>query len=185
MSRLPLLSPEETRRRGTELGIPSTLSRLNAFRVLLHNTQVTGSLAQFLVALLSRGAVDRRIRELVILRVGWRTASEYEFCQHVAIARQIGMKEEEIFGSREPEACLSYDARDRAVMRMTDELLDRSTVSDETWNVLRGFFDDAEIVELFLVAGNWRMVAGFLNGLDVPLDDGIESWPNGRRPARP
>ena len=185
MNRLPVLSTEEARRRGKEIGIPSSLTRLNAFRVLLHNTAVTGPLAQFLVALLAQGTIDSRTRELVILRTGWRTASEYEFCQHVAIARQLGMKDDEILGVREPEAFPAYAARDRAVIRMADELLDHSGLSDETWSALRGFFDDAGLVELFLIAGNWRMVAGFLNSAGVPLDDGVESWPEGRRPPRP
>jgi alkylhydroperoxidase family enzyme len=181
-TRLPLLSVEEARQRGQEVGIPANFASLNAFRTLLHNPHATGPLAKLLVTLLFQGTIDHRTRELVILRTGWRTASEYEFCQHVVVARQFGMKDEEILGVRDPGECSAYDARDRAVIRMTDELLDHARVSDETWKALRGWFDEAAIIELLLVAGNWRMFAGFLNSAAVPLDEGIESWPEARKP---
>ncbi|MGH7820234.1 MAG: carboxymuconolactone decarboxylase family protein [Candidatus Binatia bacterium] len=185
MPRLPLLSLDEARKRGEEVGIPPNLSRLNAFRVLLHDPTAAGALAKLLMTLLLQGTLDHRTRELVILRIGWRRASEYEFCQHVAVARQFGMNEEDILGVRDPERCASYGEVDRAVLRMTDELLDRSRVSDETWKVLEGAFSEAQLVELLLAAGNWTLFAGFLRSAGVPLDEDVASWPEGRTPPEP
>jgi alkylhydroperoxidase family enzyme len=53
--------------------------------------------------------LNHRTRELVILRTGWRTGSEYEFCQHVAIARRVAMSDDEILGVRDPAACGAYN----------------------------------------------------------------------------
>lgn len=183
MSRIPLLSKEEAVRRGEEAGVPANLAGLNAFRVLLHDPPVAGAVGKLLMTLLFQGRLDHRTRELVILRVGWRRASEYEFCQHVAVARQFGMSDEDILGVRDPDACASYAEVDRAVLRMTDELLERSEVSEATWAVLRGAFDEAQLLELLLAAGNWTLIAGFLKSVGVPLDEGIASWPEGRRPT--
>jgi alkylhydroperoxidase family enzyme len=185
MGRLPLLPVEEAKRRGESVGVPPNLSRLNVFRVLLHNPPACGALAKLLVTLLFQGSLDHRTRELVILRIGWRRASEYEFCQHVAVARQFGMKDEDILGVRDPERCTSFGEVDRAVLRMTDELLDRSCVSDETWRVLESAFDEGQLVELLLAAGNWTLFAGFLRSAAVPLDEDVPSWPEGKIPPAP
>jgi hypothetical protein len=56
-------------------------------------------------------------------------------------------------------------------------------VSDETWGVLHRAFDDAQLVELLLAAGNWTLFAGFLKSAGVPLDDDVASWPDGRAPG--
>ena len=183
MSRLPLLPIEESIRRGAEVGIPANLARLNAFRILLHNPTAAGAVSRLLVTLLFQGSIDHRTRELVILRTGWRTASEYEFCQHVAVARQFGMTDEDILGVREPDACASYDERDRAVLRMTDELLDAAAVSDATWEALARSFDAGQLVELLVIAGNWRLFAGYLKSAGVPLDPDVPSWPEGKKPG--
>jgi alkylhydroperoxidase family enzyme len=180
--RLPLLSKEEARKRGEPIGIPANFAELNAFRALLHNPGASEPLAKLLVKLLFQGTIDHRTRELVILRTGWRTASEYEFCQHVAVARRFEMKDEDILGVRDPERCKSYGEIDRAVIRMTDELLDDAMVSDATWKTLAAKFDEGQLIELLLCAGNWRLFAGFLKSAGVPLDDGLASWPEGRLP---
>lgn len=180
---IPLLSVDEARRRASEAGIQPEFATLNVMRALLHNPGVAAPLAALLNTLLFRGKLDARTRELVILRTGWRTKSEYEFCQHVALARRIGMKDEDILGVRDPERCGSYSEVDRAVIRMTDELMDSYRIAPATWAVLERNFPPEQLVELLLAAGNWRMFAIFLNGAKVPLDEGVASWPEGKAPA--
>ena len=182
MSRIALLSVEEAEKRGAEIGIPATLAKLNAFRALLHNPVATGPVAKLILTLIFQGTLDHRTRELVILRTGWRTRSEYEFCQHVAIARQVGMKDEEILGVRDPDRYAAFSDVDRAVLALTDELVDGTRVSDETWAVLAKAFPPGQLLELVFVAGNWRMFAGFLRSAEVPLDADVASWPEGRAP---
>jgi len=93
------------------------------------------------------------------------------------------MSDEEILGVRNPVNCRAYSETDRAVIKMADELLDNSEVSAETWSILRKAFSNEELVELLLVAGFWRMIAGYLKTAKVPLDAGVPSWPEGKAPA--
>lgn len=179
---IPMLPVEEAKRRGKEVGMNEQFAGLNVFRAMLHNPAAAGALANLLGTLLFRGKLDPRVRELVVLRSGWRSASEYEFCQHVQVAKRLGMSEQEILGVREPGACSAYSALDRAVIKMTDELLDTAHVSPETWSVIEKSFTPEHQVELLLAAGNWRMIAMFLNGAGVALDEGVPSWPEGKRP---
>jgi len=180
---IALLPVEEARRRGKEAGVPDELAGINVFRALLHNPTVAGPVANLLTTLLFRGKLDPRIRELVILRTGWRTKSEYEFCQHVGVARRLNMTDEEILGLRDPDNCRAYSEVDRAVIKMTDELLDRYEISGATWAVLERNFAPDHLVELLLAAGNWRMFAILLKGAKIPLDAGVPSWPDGKAPA--
>ena len=134
---IPLLPTEEATRRGREVGLDDRFSSLNAFRAMLHNSRAAGAVAELLRTLMFRNTVNARVRELIILRTGCRTRSEYEFCQHVRVARDLNMSDEEILGVRDPANCAVYGETDRAVLRLADELLDDSQASADTWTVLQ------------------------------------------------
>jgi len=61
--------------------------------------------------------------------------------------------------------------------------MDNSEVSSKTWDTLQKAFPNEELVELLLVAGFWRMIAGYLKTSKVPLDAGVAGWPEGRAPT--
>jgi alkylhydroperoxidase family enzyme len=191
---IPLLSADEARKRFAEsrvaeaVGNPNlaeAMSKLNVVRALLQNPSVTAAQSRLAGALMGSKTLNPRLRELVILRTGWRTKSEYEFCQHVGIARQLKMSDEEILGVRDPASCKAYSDVDRAIIAMTDELSDTAEVSAGTWSVLEKFFSAPELVELLMVAGFWRMMAGFLKTAKIPLDPidpTVTGWPEGKAP---
>jgi alkylhydroperoxidase family enzyme len=179
---IPLLPVEEAKRRGKEAGVPDNLAGINVFRAMLQNPPAASRVANFLTTMLFEGKLDQRIRELVILRIGWRLKSEYEFCQHVAVAKRIKMSEQDILGVRDPDACTSYNELDRAVIRMTDELIERAEISPATRAIISRSFTPEQMVELLLAVGNWTMFAIFLKNAEIPLDAGVPSWPEGRAP---
>jgi alkylhydroperoxidase family enzyme len=177
---IPVLSLEEAHKLAQQANINERMAELNAFRTLLQSPKAAGAVANLLTTLMYRNTLDARLRELVILRTGWRTRSEYEFCQHWGVSRQLKMTEEEILGVRDPDNCKVYNELDRAVIRATDELLDQSEISRATWSQLERSLSPAEMVELLLCAGFWRAMAGYLKSARVPLDPidpTIKGWP--------
>jgi alkylhydroperoxidase family enzyme len=180
---LALLPPEEARRLGKEAGIDDELVNVNAFRALINNPTAAAAVHRLLTTLMFRNQLPSRTRELVILRTGWRTRSEYEFCQHVRVSRNLKLSEAEILGVRDPERCAAYSEVDRAVIRMADELHERAEVSPATWAVLEKAFTPNQLVELLLASGFWRMIAGFLKTAKVPLDADVPGWPEAKAPA--
>ncbi len=192
---IPLLPAEEALKRFKDSGIADAvkdpalakgMSRLNAFRALLNNPAITLAQSGMAGALMGSKTLDPRLRELVILRTGWRTKSEYEFVQHVGVSRRMKMTDEEILGVRNPAECKAYNDIDRAVIAMADELHDHSQVSAKTWAALEKAFSAAQLVELILVAGFWHMMAGFLKTAEIPLDPidpTLSGWPEGKAPA--
>ena len=192
---IPLLPAEEALKRFKDSGIADAvkdpalakgMSRLNVFRGLLNNPAITLAQSGLAGALMGSKTLDHRLRELVILRTGWRTKSEYEFVQHVGVSRRMKMTDEEILGVRNPAQCKAYNDVDRAVIAMADELHDHSQVSAKTWATLEKTFSSAQLVELILVAGFWHMMAGFLKTAEIPLDPidpTLSGWPEGKAPA--
>jgi len=179
---LPLLSIEESGHRGEQLGVLDWLATANIFRGLLHSRSGARATYGILDALFFHGAVAARTRELIILRVGWRAASEYVFCNHVRISRELGIPDEEILGVRDPGRCRAYSEQDHTVIRLADEVYDAADVTPSTSAALENAFTAEERVELVLIAGFWRAIAGFVKSAKIPLDEGVPSWPQEERP---
>jgi len=179
---LPLVSIDEAARLGEKLGIDREFAISNVFRGLLNSPSATAGFYGLAQALLFHNKVADRTRELIILRIGWRTGSEYVFCHHVAFSRQLGMAEEEILGVRDPQRCHAYSKTDLAVIQLADQLHERADVTRSAWTVLKKAFSNEELAELLLICGFWRMAAGFVKSADIPLEAGVASWPQGRKP---
>jgi alkylhydroperoxidase family enzyme len=183
VSGLPLLSIDESARLGQKFGIDRAwFARSNVCRTLLHSPSAAAGFYGVLNALLFDNKVAARTRELIILRIGWRTGSEYVFCNHVHFSRELGIPDEDILGVRDPQRCHAYSKTDIAVLRLADELHEHAEVIPSTWAVLEKAFSSEELVELLLIVGFWRMAAGFVKSAKIPLEADVPSWPEGRKP---
>ena len=47
-----------------------------------------------------------------------------------------------------------------------------SMISDDTWADLRGFYNDKKLIELVILAGQYKTVAYYQNSLRLPLPEG-------------
>ncbi len=177
--RLPRLAPAAAREATVTAGVPAIVADLNVFRVWLHHPKLARWLSDLLMGLLWEGRLDPRLRELVIMRIGWATGSDYEWTQHWRIARGLGLDASDLVGVRDWPRHQGFGAGERAVLAATDETLTTGAVSDETWQACHDHVsDDPQILlELVSVIGLWHMVSGILCTLAVPLEDGIAPWP--------
>jgi len=182
---LPLLPIDACAQLGEQLGIENWFATSNVSRGLLHSPTAARAIYGVIDALIFHNTVASRTRELVILRIGWRTASEYVFCQHVRYSRELGIPDEDILGVRDPEHSRAYSDTDRCVIALADELHESARVSPATWSALEKVLTHQELVELVLTAGFWRAIAGFNNAAKIQLEDGVPGWPEGRQPVAP
>ncbi len=177
--RIAPLSVEEAVARGGQVRIHPDLARLEVMRALLHHPPLAKAIQTLLIMLLFKGRIlDERLRELVIMRIAWRTASLYEWTQHWRVARELGMAEADILGVRDWRSFAAYGAPERAVLAAVDETLDTGAVSPGTMaeclDLLGG---PAQGIELLAAIGNWRMFSQLLRTLRIPLEDGVAAWP--------
>ena len=178
-SRIPLLDEDEALHRAIEHGLPAALAQLNVFRALLHHPPLAKWFSDFLMGLLWQAELDHRLRELVIMRLGWTTGSEYEWTQHWTIAKDLGVSESDLLAVRDWSNHAGFSDADRAVLAATDETLAEGAVSPATWaECLEHVSDEPRVLlELVSAIGLWRMVSGLLRGLEIPLEDGVAAWP--------
>jgi alkylhydroperoxidase family enzyme len=176
--RIELLPAGEAKAAAESAGVVPRMAELSIFRVLLRQPGAAKAVQDLLFALLFRGVLDARLRELLIMRIGWVTGSAYEWTQHWRVARELGIPAEDLLGVRDWRRCDRFDARDRAVLAATDETLADGRIGDATWReICRHLPADAERIELVAAIGCWRMISSVLRSLEVPLEDGVPAWP--------
>jgi len=152
---------------GTGLGITRTFARHPA---LAAARKELGYINQ-------QAKLDPRLRELVILRTGWNTQSEYEWAQHVGSfgrGRELGLPIENI--ARGPDAP-GWNPIEQALLTAADELYRDSSISGRTWSNLSSRLDTPTIVNLLISAAQYRQVAIALNAFGVQPEPGDERFP--------
>ncbi len=184
-TRVPLLPVDEAKAAADEAGVPDYMAELSIFQVLLNHPRLARTFNDMLATMLWHGALDPRLRELVIMRIGWLTACDYEWTQHWRVASGLGISAEDLLGVRDWPSHQEFGAAERAVLAATDDVVRDGAVSAESWAAcereLQG--DTTVLIELVTAIGAWRMVASMLHSLGVPLEDGVSSWPpDGRSP---
>jgi alkylhydroperoxidase family enzyme len=179
--RVSLLAKEAAAKAAEEVGVLPQMAELNVFRALLHQPKVAKAVQDLLVSLLFRGSLDARLRELLIMRLGWQTGSVYEWTQHWRVALELGVSDQDLLAVRDWRASDRFSAADRAVLAATDETLEAGAISPETWVALEKEIGDPNdptvLIELVAAIGTWRMISSVLRSLEIPLEDGVDLWP--------
>ena len=145
---------------------------LNVFRTLVRNPELMKRINALGGYFLVHSSIDTRQRELVILRTATTTASPYEIGQHRWLGIAGGLRETEIAAALDPATPYRWSADDAAVLRFVDELLARDTVCDATWESLSGHGDEGRL-ELLVLVGYYRLLAGVLNAAGIELDAAV------------
>jgi AhpD family alkylhydroperoxidase len=116
-----------------------------------------------------KGRAERRVKELLRLRLS--TLHGCAFCNrgNTRSALEAGMTEAQVAAIRRPD-CSVFDERERAVMRLADEMALPNMNGEVTPALaaeLRRFFTEAEMVELAMVAAVLTGMAKMLFAFDL------------------
>jgi alkylhydroperoxidase family enzyme len=176
--RIDLLDTETARKAAESVNMIATFADLNIFKALLHRPKTAKALSDLLVSLLFGGELDDRLRELVIMRIGWATGSNYEWTQHWSIAQnQFGCSETDLLELRDWKASSHFGKSERTVLEVTDQLLETGDAPKALIDACIELFGRNATVELVTAVGTWRLVSKFTKALEIPLEEGIASWP--------
>lgn len=170
-------------------GLPPAAATRTVYRVLANNPTVFNVVATQIQTLIRKNSLPHRLRELMIMRIGWVTGSVYEWTSNWRICMELGIPAEDVLAVRDWRAsdralqCLS--PADRAVLQAVDETLAGNTISDATWaEITRHVTVPGQQVELVVDIANWVFASILLRNLKIPLEDDIAAWPpDGLRPA--
>ena len=137
------------------------------FRTIARNPRV---LQRFMAgALLDRGSIPLRSRELMILRTCARCGAEYEWGVHVAVfGKKAQWTDEQLRSTvRGGAADACWSAEDQLVVRLADQLHDTNGVDDELWRGLAVHFAPDQLIELLVLAGLYHGVSYLINAMGV------------------
>ncbi|MDQ4142810.1 MAG: carboxymuconolactone decarboxylase family protein [Actinomycetota bacterium] len=120
--------------------------------------EVAGPWSAFAKALVTKGRLPASWRELVILRVTSRRHCAYALEGHRLIARHCGLSDERIDVALGSDGGELVGGVDGVLICATDELLGAGRVSEPTKNALLEFLDEAAIIELAMLVGQYVLV---------------------------
>lgn len=147
------------------------LPPLNIFRTLAHAETAFRPYLRFGAAILGELKLDPRLRELAILQVAALAEAEYEWVQHVAIGRHVGVTDEQIAAvERGDLGAGCFGEPERAVLAFTAEAVRGPRVAEETWGAVSAVLTPREIVELLLTVGSYLMLARVMTVLEIEVD---------------
>lgn len=113
-----------------------------------------------------------RERELLILRIGWLTKSEYEFGQHIILGRRAGLTDEDIRRIQDGPDAAGWSEDDADLIRAADDLHFLSRLSDATWEKLSKRYDHKQMMDLIFVVGVYALMATAINTYNIPAEPG-------------
>jgi 4-carboxymuconolactone decarboxylase len=126
---------------------------------------------------LFHSTLSAREREMATVRIAWLRRGEYEWAQHVRMARSAGLSPEEVDAIMAGPDSPVWGPRDAALLRSVDEIAADRRVSDQTWKRLAEDFDREQLMDLVFTIGAYDLLAVAMNTFGLELDPGLTGFP--------
>ena len=146
---------------------------LNIYRTMARNLDAARNFHAWGGYVLRRSKFDPRLRELIILRIGWLCRSGYEWTQHSRIARREGMTDEEIERIKQGADASRWGDIERLLLRAADELHATYFLSDSTWRGLEKVMSEEERMNLVFIVAHYTQVCMILNTFGIQIEEGV------------
>jgi alkylhydroperoxidase family enzyme len=173
MARVPLIDE-------SHLELESLIARIkgarrgrliNVYKLLLHSPALAESWFLHNNAVRWKTELDGRLREMVIIRIGYLTRVPYIVRQHVpALAVPEGLSLEECSALEDWSKSQLFGERDRAVLAYADSMTRDVQVPDEVFAALTPWFNERQIVELTVLIGTYNMHARVMQALQIDAE---------------
>jgi alkylhydroperoxidase family enzyme len=166
MPRVPLADFEpQLKKRVEELwGTPP-----NLYKALANHPQLVAAWTEFSKTLRHDTRTPRALRELVILRGAQLMRSEYEWAQHLTMARKAGVTDAKIRSLSAWRTSPEFDAREKAALAL-GEAVTKGAVSESVYTEAMRHFDHHDYVEIAIVAAFYAMVGRMIDAMGVELE---------------
>jgi alkylhydroperoxidase family enzyme len=148
----------------------------NVLGTLLHHPALAGPFLSYNNVLLRKPTLDARLRELIVLRVAWRTRAPYEWAQHARLATGLGITGDEIDAIALGAEADCWSALEANALAATDQCIDGYRVDDDTWDRLAKELDERQLVELLFVVGTYTALAMAFNSFGLELEPELHEF---------
>ena len=146
------------------------LPPLNIMKMFLNAPTNAIPLLVFGQSILTKQELDDHLRELAILRVAHLTGANYEWTQHVPLAKETGVTDAQVEAIPQGAGSDAFNEVEKKVIRFTDEVTQDVKASAETFAALEKDLGPRQMVELALAIGFYGMVARVMESFEVELE---------------
>lgn len=175
MARLPLVplhtSPELDAVYGEIAAARGKL--LNVFQSLGHAPEGLRRMARVGQYLRFEAGLPPRLRELATQATAGVNRSQYEWTQHVPLARAAGVTDAEMGALAASRMPGGLSVAEQAAVAYAQELAGRRAVTDATFAELRRHFEPRVVTDLTILVAFYTALGMCLQALEVELDPGL------------
>jgi len=145
---------------------------INVYKLLLHSPALAETWFAYNNAVRWKTSLPGRLREMVIIRIGFVTNVAYILRQHIpALAIPEGLTLEECKALEAWQDTPLFSPRERAVLAYADAMTRDIQVPGAVFAGLKPHFSEREIVELTVLAGTYNMHARVMQALEIDLEN--------------
>lgn len=147
-------------------------------QVCLHNLELCRKYWEFTTQLTTHYTLPLRDKELLILRTAWLSRGDYVWGRHsTGTGKKAGITDEELSRiTRGPDAP-GWSAFDATLLRAADQLHTSRFIDDATWKSLAGRYNEAQLLEVIFVVGNYTVLTMYHNSVGLALEPGVKGLP--------
>lgn len=147
---------------------------LRVFQSMLNSpdaAEIVGSMGEYIRY---KCSLDPAIRETAILATAREMNNEYEWSQHVQIARGEGVREEVIEAIRSGKAPMGIPPKEGIFAQAAKELVHDGTLSERTFQATEHLIGPVGIVDLIVLVGYYSLLSRLIKALDIELEPDVQ-----------
>ena len=147
----------------------------NLYKALANHPALVAAWTEFSKTLRHDTRTPRSLRELVILRGAQLMRSEYEWAQHLPMARKAGVTEAQIESLQSWKTSSNFNPKEKAALALAEDVT-QGKVGDQVYAEAMRHFDHHDYVELALTASFYAMVGRMLDAMHVQLEPDFQEY---------
>jgi len=173
MARFKYLRPEDVAPEHRDL-----IRDINLSKLTVHSpggARVSNALAMYIR---NHSKLDKRLREMALIQVGYLARSPYEYSHHIKIGLDVGVSAADIRAIADDTAGkpTHLDALTKAVLKAARELTRDVDLPDDTFAILRRSLDDERLMDLLLAICSYNSTIRMLAALRIDVEDEYKQY---------
>ncbi len=147
---------------------------LNVLGTFAHHPALAKAFFAFNGHVIRGTTLTARQREMLVLRVAAVRGCDYEWAQHVVIAGDVGLTDDEVDRIATDPASSAWTDLELALLRSVDELVADGAIAEPTWAALSDELDHQQLLDLVFTVGAYETLAWVMRSVDLRLDDDLD-----------
>ena len=153
---------------------------INVHALMAHNPALLKAWWDFRNYSVTGGTLGKRLGELVILRVGYRMKSWYEWASHVERGLACGLTMDEIERVKQGGDDNAWAPEEACLLQAVDALIDNHKLSQDLLAELGQHYSTAQIMDIISIHGMYVILGCMINTWGLEVDPHVlERLPEG------